>query len=92
VGGINQMKELTKIDLNCECFEDIAIKQNANIIYKEQLEENSNKYHYINGKGELRFAIEKSSIYDSDGYINTVWIFKDNFTTDQAIEFLNNNK
>ena len=71
---------------DCAVFEDIMrgtleVTELANFNFAQ-------KSSYINPRGEKIFVLERSQYYDCDAYATDIWQFKEDFTEEEAKEFI----
>jgi len=67
--------KIKTFELDCECFEDLAIKQNIKILETIEIDNNTNNYKFVRQDGSIGWANETSSIYATDGYVSKIIIY-----------------
>lgn len=63
------------LEVDCECFEDLAIRQGINIISKEEKGDNICNYAFARADGSKGWAREKSIPYAADAYATTIEVY-----------------
>lgn len=63
------------ISVDCECFEDLAIKQGITIISQKNIDKNTCLYSFTRKDGSEGWASETSKIYAPDGYVTTINVY-----------------
>ncbi len=70
------MKLIKTLELNCKCFEDIALEQGITINTRKEIATNEAHYDVTTKDGRHLYVKEVANMYDCDAYVSKIEVYE----------------